>query len=383
MRPIEESNALFLDYWVATKSVVRVAMQYTRSDILPVISEERIAYHADAGIEDWLSNIRKMADTAGDNLRAYIESLRRQLEQQAERKAQTVITAAAAEGARHTKKWIATVSAGANIDVGLLVRDDDLTDLLALKAQETVSLIKSLSNDMADRIEQLALGSILEGRSNAETAKLLSEIEGIGIRRARLIARDQASKLNGAMNEFRQRQAEITHYVWRTVIDGRERPSHGANNGKTFEWDSPPSTGHPGHEINCRCRASAIIIDDEASAAQLAEEADFDADDLISTNEPLLRKVGGTISQPVTNWSRDALLIRQVETKEVQAIVAALRKNQKVIEADAERLYAMVYDADPEDIDAGMFTTRRTELFKAINARLAIVAELLSHVLEY
>lgn len=46
-----------------------------------------------------------------------------------------------------------------------------------------------------------------------------------------------------------------THYIWRTRGDQNVRPEHARNNGKTFAWDSPPDTGHPGEDFGCRCEA--------------------------------------------------------------------------------------------------------------------------------
>jgi SPP1 gp7 family putative phage head morphogenesis protein len=48
-----------------------------------------------------------------------------------------------------------------------------------------------------------------------------------------------------------------THYVWRTQQDEKVRAAHGANDGRIFAWDSPPSTGHPGEDYGCRCWAEA------------------------------------------------------------------------------------------------------------------------------
>jgi SPP1 gp7 family putative phage head morphogenesis protein len=50
-------------------------------------------------------------------------------------------------------------------------------------------------------------------------------------------------------------------YIWRTQEDGRVRPSHAANNGKIFEWDNPPPTGHPGQAYGCRCWAERVAPD--------------------------------------------------------------------------------------------------------------------------
>jgi hypothetical protein len=46
-----------------------------------------------------------------------------------------------------------------------------------------------------------------------------------------------------------------THYIWRTAGDDKVRASHAANDGKIIAWDNPPTTGHPGEDINCRCVA--------------------------------------------------------------------------------------------------------------------------------
>lgn len=46
-----------------------------------------------------------------------------------------------------------------------------------------------------------------------------------------------------------------SHYIWRTQGDGNTRPSHAANDGQIFSWNSPPPTGHPGEEPGCRCYA--------------------------------------------------------------------------------------------------------------------------------
>lgn len=48
---------------------------------------------------------------------------------------------------------------------------------------------------------------------------------------------------------------ETPYYVWLTEGDDKVRPIHAANEGMIFAWSDPPSTGHPGEEVNCRCSA--------------------------------------------------------------------------------------------------------------------------------
>lgn len=62
----------------------------------------------------------------------------------------------------------------------------------------------------------------------------------------------------GLINRLRQEGLGIEGYVWRTRDDASVRPTHATNAGQVFRWDTPPNTGHPGHDYNCRCVAQPI-----------------------------------------------------------------------------------------------------------------------------
>ncbi len=72
-----------------------------------------------------------------------------------------------------------------------------------------------------------------------------------------------ASHFYGKLTELIQADAGYTHYIWHTQDDEKTRPSHAANDGKVFAWDSPPPTGHLGHDYNCRCYAEPVKIPNE------------------------------------------------------------------------------------------------------------------------
>lgn len=96
-----------------------------------------------------------------------------------------------------------------------------------------------------------------------ELAALVEDRASVSESRAELIARDQTSKLNSAISQHRQQSAGITSYTWSGSLDERERETHLANEGKVFDWASPPSeTGHPGDDIQCRCVAVPILPED-------------------------------------------------------------------------------------------------------------------------
>lgn len=129
-------------------------------------------------------------------------------------------------------------------------------------SKQNVTLISSIKDESVRKIEGIAQRGIQAGTRHEEIAKQIREIYGNSKSRARVIARDQISKLNGQLTMNRQKAIGIKRYIWRTSMDERVRPSHQAKEGKTFYWDKPPSdTGHPGQDILCRCSAESILDD--------------------------------------------------------------------------------------------------------------------------
>ena len=347
-------------------------MSWARTNVVPIAVLERTAYHA---------------DEVGQNARFILEAMRREADRLQAQASETIGAGIAKEGARHTAKWTATVASQAQVDVRALLADDDLVKFLSIKSEQANALITNLSTDVMQRIERETLGAVFEGRSNAAIAKSLTGIEDIGRNRAVLIARDQASKLNAGMNQFRQEQAGISHFKWRTILDGRERPTHHANNNKIFSWDKPPAiTGFPGHDINCRCRALAIITDAPEDLAVESDNPDSDLTDFFQANLPLIREVAPTPSLPVFAMSPDAIDTRLSQVRELIAAVETARAAPAFVEADAERLVVELYGFKPsqKDID-GLFgsnvkvllANQRTKLIEASKARLDLIESLL------
>lgn len=121
---------------------------------------------------------------------------------------------------------------------------------------QNLSLMGSLEDEYLRKVEEAVNRGIQSGDRAEDIIKELNHIEGVTESRAKLIARDQVSKLNGNLNMLRQENLGIDSYIWRTSEDERVRPSHEEKNGKEFQWNNPPSdTGHPGEDYNCRCYA--------------------------------------------------------------------------------------------------------------------------------
>lgn len=137
----------------------------------------------------------------------------------------------------------------------IFIHESWLSDQLKLFSSQNASLIKSLPEQELERISGDIERGLQQGQRFTDIAKEIQKSYGITHRRAKLIARDQTTKLNASLTRLRQEEVGGTSYYWQTSDDERVRPTHKANDGKLFYWDKPPKTGHPGHDINCRCVA--------------------------------------------------------------------------------------------------------------------------------
>lgn len=152
----------------------------------------------------------------------------------------------------NNRQWRKIMKAGLGVE--LVQREPWLVPLTKSFVSENTGLITKMTNTMKDNIG----GKIQRGFRNGErfeniAKEIRKEFKSTRYR-AKLIARDQVSKLNGQLTKERQNQAGIDTYFWRTANDERVRPTHNANKGQEFSWDTPPAvTGHPGHDIQCRC----------------------------------------------------------------------------------------------------------------------------------
>jgi SPP1 gp7 family putative phage head morphogenesis protein len=160
------------------------------------------------------------------------------------------------ENTFHRKRFIAEIKKAVGIDISSIATDDGIDILLERRVAENVDLINTIPSEYFDRVRKTVTEGIARGDDFFSIRENLKKDFKITEGRARTIARDQVSKMNGALNEFRQNDIGITHYTWRTSEDERVRKSHKKNDGKRFAWNDPPSeTGHPGNDVNCRCVA--------------------------------------------------------------------------------------------------------------------------------
>ncbi len=159
------------------------------------------------------------------------------------------------------------------LGVNVIAAEPWLADEEAIWTHENAALIKDLGEQAINRVARLVSDAV---RSGTGTKALRQQIQGeLGIaeRRAALIAVDQVGKYNGRLTQRRQQAIGVEEYLWRGVLDQRERPAHVSREGQKFRWDNPPPDGNPGIPIRCRCTAEPLL---DIYADLLASEPETD-----------------------------------------------------------------------------------------------------------
>jgi SPP1 gp7 family putative phage head morphogenesis protein len=137
----------------------------------------------------------------------------------------------------------------------------------ALKARlaDQVALITSLPLDAAQRVHDLTIKGLVEGRRPDEIADEILRTGEVSASRATLIARTEVARTASILTEVRAKSIGCTHFVWQTSKDASVRPSHRKMQGRTFAFADPPIVDGqpliPGQTYNCRCFIQPVLPD--------------------------------------------------------------------------------------------------------------------------
>lgn len=185
---------------------------------------------------------------------------------------------------------------------GYLNNSGKVAEKLEQLTAANVQLITSIHSQYLDKIQSAVMQAQVKGTPSKELAKQIKDIGGSTEKRAKLIARDQSSKINAALTRARHEEMGVTQYIWSTSGDERVRDSHAENDGKIFSYDDPPATGNPGDQINCRCVAIPYFGD---KVEQKAEEVEQSQE--IDRNQEELQFVERMLGEEESNKARDRL----------------------------------------------------------------------------
>jgi len=124
--------------------------------------------------------------------------------------------------------------------------------------RENVALVKSIPEKLHGDLRGIIDRGVTNGMSVKQIQADIVSRFGVTKSRAKLIAQDQTLKANAALTRERLKSVGVEEYIWRTVNDARVRPAHAEREGVKYRWDNPPSDGHPGTPVRCRCRSEAV-----------------------------------------------------------------------------------------------------------------------------
>jgi len=158
------------------------------------------------------------------------------------------------------QRFYSSMEEAVGVNLQSVLQNEGLEDVLIATTRENVSLIRSIPEEYFKNIESIVFSGTTQGSNAGSMIKQIAKQGKVTNNRAKLIARDQSSKLNSALTQQRSQNLGVEEYIWRTAGDERVRDSHRTKNGKVYRWDNPPKdTGHPGQDIQCRCVAQPII----------------------------------------------------------------------------------------------------------------------------
>lgn len=162
----------------------------------------------------------------------------------------------------------ASIRDAVKVDVsGLFANDHELRTAMSKAVKDNVALITSIPPQYFEKLEKAVTENFVEGVHYERLQKIVEHVGDVTESRAKLIARDQTSKMNSAFNKQRQTSLGIQKYTWQTMEDERVRETHAELDQTVCRWDDPPDIDgenlNPGEDIDCRCLAEPEFDLDE------------------------------------------------------------------------------------------------------------------------
>lgn len=156
-----------------------------------------------------------------------------------------------------------------SVGIDLYGGNQELQDYMSAAAFQNANLIKSIPVQYLEQVQNIVMGNMRQGMRPSYIEQQLVKQFGVTTRRAKLIARDQTSKIQGEMNRIRQVNSGLEYFQWITSHDERVRHSHTVAGDKVtaygkgvYKWSDLPIVdgvpSYPGSAVQCRCIAKPV-----------------------------------------------------------------------------------------------------------------------------
>ena len=122
--------------------------------------------------------------------------------------------------------------------------------------------VKDWAEERISKMREKVQEAVLNGYRPDTVQKMLETEFGIGARKAQFLAQNETCIMLASYKKAKYTEMGFDKFIWRTIMDSKERPLHEALNGTTWSYNNPPvidertgERGLPGQTYNCRCEA--------------------------------------------------------------------------------------------------------------------------------
>lgn len=166
--------------------------------------------------------------------------------------------------AAHRRRWASAIKRATGLDVSAMMGVGDMRAPLSTLVERNVALVRSVSDQTRDRINDAVLRGLSERKVPREVAADIREAVGMARARSLRIASDQTSKISETMNEERRTQAGLSMWEWVSSGKVHARVDHASRNGKRYDDEATsgqyrPPADRPAQLINCGCTSRAVL----------------------------------------------------------------------------------------------------------------------------
>ena len=261
MRKVTASKQTEVAYRREVNSILKHMLNIALDDVRSVEVADRI---------DWLRSMTRV----NSSINAKLDNI--DFEDLAQRVARRIVGKTAAINA---KRFSESADKTIGIDLkGFLTRSTpEVLDFLEISTQYNASLIKSISAEFHQEISKTIMDNVYAGERSTNLITQLMDRYHVSESKAKFLARDQTSKMNGDLTRVRAEAIGAKTYIWSGSLDERERESHRVMEGKLCKYSDPTVYSddggktwkkrkaikgvelHPSQDYRCRCVGRAVV----------------------------------------------------------------------------------------------------------------------------
>lgn len=253
-KPIKISAKSGIAYNVELQRLLGAIHKDVNSDIAPLIKSLAREYTADGWVSDVIKKIDELTNKwSGGLFNKYSKSIANKFVKSANKSNQT----------KFKREF-------PSFGVDVFADNAQLKEYLDLSSFDNVALIESIRDKYLGDVRATVVQNMRAGnRPDSIVSELMEKYE-VSKRKAKMIARDQTSKINGDLSEKRMRSAGFEYFQWIDSKDSRVRDRHRAIADKVtkygkgvYRWDDLPLSSDgkrikPGDDYQDRCTARPV-----------------------------------------------------------------------------------------------------------------------------